>query len=559
MPEDKRGNTARDVLRTVFRRRWLFLGTAGLVSILMLVLVQHWPLSYTGTGVLEVMNKEVLTVGGKSESGYTKLRKTAQIWMRSQQQIEKALEDLGRFKGLPSDEQGRLTEAGQRKKQDIIRDTMENLTVKPQVSSESLDRYVISFTSPDQELAQRLPNELMDNFEPMLSREILNQLKEQQKHLIKQVDDAQDALNNARAAKMQYEKNKGRPASDISYLDREIQDVADQIDSMKGELEIAQLRLQSYRNVEKRGQDEQADETVVPVVGPNPVVAELEDQIETAEEGLEILLKVQKKTEKHPDVIQQRSQIALLKEKLADEPREIELERHIYPSRNGELGPVFQIEMTASRIRVENLQRSLKQKQESLAELQQQRMLYPTRKPEWDKLVKAEEKAQDKLTNLRQEAEKVERNLGAEAAGRRTGVITRELADYPYRPSSPKLFMVIGLSLGAGLAAGAGLIFLSHIMDRTISTPEEAAAQFNLPVHGVIAEIVTPQVKRRRKLTRAFVVPLIAILLTAGIGLGILSNWLRLERPSEYATFRATPMHYLSQEFVKPVRDSLGL
>ncbi len=559
MSDDKRGNSARDVLRTVFRRRWMFLGTAGLVSILMLVLVQHWPLSYTGTGVLEVMNKEVMTVGGKSESGYAKLRKTAQIWMRSQPQIEKALEELGRFKGLPSDEQGRLTEAGQRQKQDIIRDTMENLTVKPQVSSESLDRYVISFTSPDQELAQSLPNELMDNFEPMLSREILNQLKEQQKHLTKQVADAQSDLRRARLAKMDYEKEKGRPASHISYLDSQIQIVSDQIESMKGELEIAELRLQAYEDVEQQSGNAESDEKEVKVMGPNPAVAELEDQIETAEEGLEILLKVQKKTEKHPDVIQQRSQIAFLKEKLAAEPKEIELERHIYPSSNGKLGPGFHIEKTASKVKVENLQRALEQKRESQKQLQRQRMQYDSLKAEWDKLVEAEEKALDKLTNLRQEAEKVERNLGAEAAGTRTGVITRELADYPYRPSSPKLFMVIGLSLGAGLAAGAGLIFLSHIMDRTISTPEEAAAQFNLPVHGVIAEIVTPQVKRRRKLTRALVVPLVAIILTAGIGLGILSNWLRLERPSEYATFRATPMHYLSQEYVKPVRDSLGL
>ena len=42
-----------------------------------------------------------------------------------------------------------------------------------------------------------------------------------------------------------------------------------------------------------------------------------------------------------------------------------------------------------------------------------------------------------------------------------------------------------------GLAFGAGLVFLANLLDRSVSTTEEAVHHFDLPVHGVIAEIVT--------------------------------------------------------------------
>ncbi|MFP4354900.1 MAG: GumC family protein [Phycisphaerae bacterium] len=561
MTEEKKDNSFRDILRTVFRRRWLFLGSSALVTILLLVLMHSWPKEYTATAVLEVLNKDLLTTGGKTDSGYAKLRQTAPIWLSSRPQVEKALAECDVFDDLArTEDKGILTESAQREKQDLITEHSANLSVKPQVRSDSVDRYLISFTSSDQELAMNLPNRLMVNFTPMLKDEIESQLSAQKQHLDKLISAAETELNLAKQDRLRFVKeNHGPPPGDIWHIDSQLKIIRDQLQQRETEKAIAELKLKAFQNEFARFQsqkekDGQTQEEVK-VMGPNPKLLEMQDQLEQAQEGLEILTEVQKKTDKHPDVVQQRNQISYLEKKIAKEPREIELERHVYPARNGQLDPSFHIELTSLEYRVENLGKDIEQKKEDVARLEYQRSRYEQLSREYQRMLTREENAAAKLTRLNVDAEKVEQNLRDEVANRRTGVITRQMATFPYRPSSPKFLMVIAMSIGGGLAVGAGLVFLSHILDRTIATPEEAAASFNLPVHGVIAEIVTPSVRRRRKLVRTLVIPVASVILSAGIGLGVMSNWLRLSRPAEFNRFQSAPTLFLSEKLVEPVRE----
>lgn len=64
-----------------------------------------------------------------------------------------------------------------------------------------------------------------------------------------------------------------------------------------------------------------------------------------------------------------------------------------------------------------------------------------------------------------------------------------EHAPFPRRPISPSPVKSVGLGLLLGLLAGAGVVYLTDAMDRSIKTVDEAEALFKLPVLGAVPEV----------------------------------------------------------------------
>ena len=135
--------------------------------------------------------------------------------------------------------------------------------------------------------------------------------------------------------------------------------------------------------------------------------------------------------------------------------------------------------------------------------------------------------------------------LAAEAAERRTLLRAVQLAEKQLRPSSPKLEMVLGFAIFGGLAFGGGLVFLMHLLDRTIGTTEEAAARFDLPVHGAVEEIVTGRQRQLGRLKRWVVTPVVGVVLLAAISLSGLGVVLWLQHPDQYKTWKTDPVRYV--------------
>lgn len=145
--------------------------------------------------------------------------------------------------------------------------------------------------------------------------------------------------------------------------------------------------------------------------------------------------------------------------------------------------------------------------------------------------------------------------LAAEVKDRRTQLTTKQTAKRQYKPSSPDLQKILGFAFGGGLAFGAALVFLFHKLDRTISISEEAHDYFNLPIHGVISEIVTRKIRAQRFLRRWIVTPAIAVILLAAIGVSLFSFKLWLLEPDEYKLWSSSPTSYV----IQLVKSHIGL
>jgi len=95
--------------------------------------------------------------------------------------------------------------------------------------------------------------------------------------------------------------------------------------------------------------------------------------------------------------------------------------------------------------------------------------------------------------------------------------------------------MILAGSGFGSLALAGGVVFLASFFDRTVTHPELAAMLFEVPVHGVIGEILTDGQRRARRVRRLVVAPLAVLLLAAGVAL---SAWLTTTRVSDHDAYK---------------------
>lgn len=170
---------------------------------------------------------------------------------------------------------------------------------------------------------------------------------------------------------------------------------------------------------------------------------------------------------------------------------------------------------------------------------------YVPKRQEYVELVKKVTDQQAEVNRWQVRLTDVQMALAAEAAKRRTHLSQVELAQEQFKPSSPKLFYVLALALVGGLAFGSGLVFLVNTVDRSVSTTEEAVDCFDLPILGIVGEIVTPKQQVRRKMMRWGLGPVAALLAVAAIGLAGMSITLWLTDRDGFDEWKRAPASYV--------------
>ncbi len=135
--------------------------------------------------------------------------------------------------------------------------------------------------------------------------------------------------------------------------------------------------------------------------------------------------------------------------------------------------------------------------------------------------------------------------LEAEIAKRRTHLESVQTAQVQFVPSSPKLTMILAFACFGGLAFGGGVVFLLHLLDRSVSTTEEAAHYFKVPIHGVIGEMVTRKRRLRQKIRRYLVEPAVALLILGALSIAMLDIGLKLKSPERYQEWRSAPVKFV--------------
>jgi predicted nucleic acid-binding Zn-ribbon protein len=299
------------------------------------------------------------------------------------------------------------------------------------------------------------------------------------------------------------------------------------------------------------------EEPVQIVKGPNPERKKLEDQIRDAEQALDSMHTMSHMTDGHPKIQALKARIEQLKKQVEETPAEVVTQK-IYAN------PAHQpntpkAQFTDPRLAVAAMDNALREW--NLAALDYKRFdedlnVIKTRRDEtvammanfaavrqkWGELTKKVDECADELKRWQDQHNDIQIALAAEVAKKRTHMETVQPAQEQFLPSWPPLSYVLGGALLAALAGGTGLVLLLNLLDRTITTTDKAAEMFNLPVHGVIGEIVTARQRRRRKIWRWLGSPTICTVVLIGVVIAALSITLRLQFPEMYAQWKSDPL-----------------
>jgi len=541
----KKKRTPRDLLRVIFRRWHLFLLSASLLAAGVMIAAHYWPpLRYTGSTRF-LRRTDSATRGVGETQDWKEERRTLRYDLTGYHALANAAEELGLVRG-PYGPDGKLTPAGEMAKQELINDLIGSVGVRFNVRSIEVDLITISFTHEDPELAEKMPNTLVNNYINRISQIIVDRLTGSLNFLEKQAKLGKQELLKLADKKNQFEIDHAGVMFDspgqLRHQILQVSATADMLRIREKELSKGVLALEQYMAEYERLVS--STQPTKEVIEPNPRRVELENQLQATEQRVVDLQSFNGMKDKHPTIIFLRRRIEYLKEQIAKEPKEVVrqkiIERKELPrDRGAELYKGRKL-LAATRKNIQDLEERERALDKALANFSTTRQEY------LDLLSQVKEKTVD-LAAWSGRLREVRVSLEAELSKRGIELKTVELAQKQTRPSSPSLGRVLALAILGGLAFGGGLVLLSNLMDRSISTTEEATKHFNIPVHGVIGEIVTRSQRSRRRLARWVFTPIASLAVASVLFLCGLSIYLYLRHPEIHKAWKAEPVGYLVQ------------
>lgn len=546
MPESDKQKTLRDVWRIVFRRRWLFVLGACLFMLAALWAAQFLPLKYTGTAKFErrvdPSDEQSSNLGGDSFSVH---KLTLQHELTGTRAIERVIEELGMARGLPRGPDGELTLPGKRAFQGLVASIKKDLLVSWEVRSERIDLVSVSFTHGDARIAEELPNTLVKNYINRVGKQIVDGLTESRDFLLKQVNTSTKRLEELRQQRIAFEvRHAGTFPDNPNLLEEQIRQLTADLDASR----VQQMRARQNRERLKAlaKPDASTDTPVQIIKGPNPDLARLKEQLRDNEEKLDIALTISGMRETHPTVQNLRQNIERLEKRIAETPAEIELQK-VFGMGGGDSS--LAMELAAVESELEMSTKEIERQQNRLTALEDLKANYLPIRQEYQRMTEQEKEQEQELRRWQGRLTQVAMALEAEAAERRTHLNTVQLAEEQFRPSSPKDWQVFGFAIVGGLAFGGLLVFLANTFDRSISTTEQAITYFDLPVYGVVGEIMTARDRMLRKLKLWLLGPAVALVVVAALAGATLNMVLLLKYPDQHKKWKAHPAGYVQSLF----------
>lgn len=529
MTQSKKKWTPRDLLRIVFRRRYLFLLGTAIFAFVTFVVAHHLPLKYTGTTKFErILDQSTYDV---SVDDFKKERRTLRYELAGHRAVDMAAEEL-EMVPFPRQADGKLTEEGELKKVELINKLKAGISVRFDVRSEQVDMISVSFIHDDPESAEQMPNTLVKNYIDWRSQQTLDALEASKVFLEKQVDDAKKQIMGLQETKIRFQTEHTDAMFDSpGDIQTRILQGTTRLDilSMKEKFLVESVRelegtVAEYQRLEATG-----TQPVKKVIKPNEERLALVSQYERYEEILKEELLIKK--EKHPSIKHLRMRMATLKARIEKMPEKVTAEEVIEaaqlpPNRKKDLARTKR-ELVSAQKEIERIENKQKGLEKALAN-------FTKTKQEFERITAALTEKETANKEWLEKLRAVRGNLAAQLNDKRTRLKTLQAAQPQTRPSSPSLWRIMALAIAGGLACGGGLVLLTNLMDRSIATTEDAVKYFNIPVHGVIGEVISHKKQSTRRIFRWALMPVMAVIIIVSLGMSGTSIYLYLKHPKTY-------------------------
>lgn len=558
MTESAEKKTLRDALRVVFRRWPVFLVASSAFAVVVIWASHYMPLKYTGTAYFERrMDPAVDNLGNASFEG---MKQTLIQRLRGREAVEQVIEQLGLTKGLPH-AAGELTSEGNKAKQDLVAGFQRDLGISFQVQTPAVDLVSVDFTHQDADLASKVPNLLVANYTEWVHQNIYDRLAASSKFLGEQEAKCKRRLDELEKQKLDFEvqhagsfpESPNALQSQINALQSDLDTV--QMQQTKANTTVARLEAMSGKAPPTQP-DEARTESVRKLSSIELEYARLLDQVELLRADLQTAIMVRRYTELHPEVRTLRASIANLDARLREiEPRLPKGYEPVTAKSVAFKGENVETALAAARSEVEVTTAEIQKMDNRLRELQSLMSNYTVVRQQYVVIMDRIRDQAAEATRWKTRQDEIQMALDAEVAKRRTHLESVQTAEKQFRPSSPKLMMILGLAYFGGLAFGGGVVFLINHLDRSIRTTEDAIQHFNVPVHGVIGEIATSKSRRRTKIRRYLLRPAATVVVFVALIAATLSITLWLKAPDTYQNWKAAPVQFVVDHVGSTVGD----
>ena len=561
MAEETNKKTPRDLLRVVFRRRWLFLLSASLFATVVLQGAQLWPLKYTGSAKFQRSFDPASEEGmGRGSGSFESIKRTLELELAGREAITQVAEELGLTDGLPRDANAELTTVGRIQKQQLVRELQQTVKVRWDVKSREVDLVTVSVEHEDPDTAQRIPGALIDRYKTLTSKAIAGKLTVSLGFLKSEVSARETKLTEVRRKRFAFEIEHAEDLPDRpAELKENLLAVERELSDRRREQTIARETIARLSDPDgpkattTTSATQPAEKPIQTKVGWNPEYLRLKDELRDYERRLDVAKSLSHMTDAHPTIKTLNAKIAELKGRLESTDEKIVLEE-VYGSTGtgGDRAPGGALaaakstaQVTTREIeRLEARRQVLRRLVNSSAPVRQQYL----------EIVRQIEREEEDLQSWQKRLTEVQMALSGEVAERRTLFQTAQSAEKQLLPSSPKLTMILGIAIFGGLALGGGLVFLFNMLDRSIARTEDAVECFNLPVLGTVGEIVTGRQLRWGRLKRWIVTPVVTTIVLAALSLSSCGVWLRLKSPDQYAQWQSSPGVFLQQKADRTIK-----
>lgn len=551
-------NSVHDLLRLVFRRRIVFLLGAALFAMMVLVASHYVALKYTGKAIFEFgLETAAEEISRTSRDSFGTIKERMVHDLSGYQAVEKAIEELGLTEGLAHAKDGSLTVSGQSTLQQMVTDFMEDVEVTWEARSAKEDLVSISFTSSDPLLAEKVPNILVKNYINRTYERILTGLKRQHDFLKEKYEDANRELEKAMRDKIDFEtQHAGMLPDNPSAFQEKIERAQAELTAAQRRLEVAQLRVARLDALKSQSTSRTPDEANASKIikQPNPELARLKRQLNDLQDELDTALVFNRMTEEHPKVKSLRIKITQTENRIKNTPPEIVRET-VFASG----ADVLDISMASAAAKSEH-QTATNDIKRLTALLAGYNKMWANFAPVRQDYLALLKKTNDNLAEVEHwkgRLDQVQIALAAAVDNRLTRMKAIQPSHHQFLPAWPSLPAILALAICGGLAFGAALVFLAKSLDRTIKTPEEAAEYFDVPVHGVIGEIVTPARRLRRLIRRWVLVPAMSLVVVLALFISGTSAVLRLTHPQSYKQMWSSPVGFMQGQ-ITPAVDRIS-
>jgi uncharacterized protein involved in exopolysaccharide biosynthesis len=524
MADRPKEKTIGDILQVVFSHYKLFLAGFAMFIIGTMVVSLHVPVKYTATALFERRSDSATErLNNNPNESFSAMKLTLEQELCSPEAVEAVIGDLGMLRDLPRDAEGRLTSDGELEKRGLIHDIRSQLLVEWKVQSRAMDQIALQCTYTDSKLAAEIPNRLVTRYLEGVSSQIITRLRESRDFLREQVTQGEARVEVLNQKKIEFESTYNEVLFDnTSGLQDRIQATQSEIENLYRQLLVSKQKVEQYKGLLKTCHD-----------------SSLKEELETLRKQIDENLTLRQMTDEHPDVLKLKARIAQLEQQIQSN----EIDRSSTGKREMtayESGLVLELMGAEGQVEALNnesdrLQRRLTEYQTGIAKS------VPVRE-EYLKLTKPITEQQAEVDRWQKLLSEVDMTLTSEEGNRRTQLKTIALAKPPYNPKFPPFWTIVGIALGGGLAFAYGLVFMASTLDHSIRTPEDAAegfVDFDVPVVGVISEIMMPRERAIREMKRGALTLVLMLVLVCTLCFSTYCVLLRLESPDNYKAWKS--------------------